>query len=568
MRRVRLADLERGSLCILCEACQPWADDCPYSNVPSEEFNGGDDPVASSSSLVFTYDQIADQLTNDFWGGSDRAFDTGPNNTIYVDITGLTAAGQAAALQALDSWSLISGITFVEVNSDTPPNTTFEENIDASENTSTFYSMNVGDDFLGTLSSGADRDNVAITLTAGQTITIQLSGEGSGGTPDPYLWLQNSAGTVIAQNDDAVGRDSALTYQVQSSGTYYIQAGSFNNANPGDYRISVREDGQVADIIFDDENSGAYASSSVSGGVIRSAFINVDPNWAGGSARTDGYFFQTYIHEIGHALGLGHAGNYNGGATYGADNDYANDSWQASVMSYFHQSENSTIDASFAYVITPQVADILAIQNLYGVADVLVGDTTYGDGANSGTYLDTALSLSNPVSFTVLDTGGTDTFDFSSYSAHQVMDLREEAFSDLAGLDGNIGIARGTVIENGLTGTGNDTITGNDANNGLSAGFGTDVVDGGAGHDAIRGGSGNDFLGGDTGFDFIEGGTGNNEINGGADGDLLIGDNVSLDMLLMIYPTWTPPSNAQALLNDGNYAELWADILDDQGLIA
>ena len=122
------------------------------------------------------------------------------------------------------------------------------------------------------------------------------------------------------------------------------------------------------------------------------------------------------------------------------------------------------------------------------------------------------------------------------------------------------------MIENGLTGSGNDTIIGNDADNGLSAGFGTDTIDGGAGNDAIRGGSGNDDLDGESGFDLVEGGTGNNVIDGGADADLLIGDDVTLAMLTMIYPTWSPPSNAQTLLDYGDYATLWEDIIDDVGI--
>ena len=77
------------------------------------------------------------------------------------------------------------------------------------------------------------------------------------------------------------------------------------------------------DIPFDDNQSGAFAGGTWSGGLITSMRVNVSTSWLASYGTTiDSYSFQTYVHEIGHALGLGHGGPYNGSASYGLDNLY------------------------------------------------------------------------------------------------------------------------------------------------------------------------------------------------------------------------------------------------------
>lgn len=295
--------------------------------------------------------------------------------------------------------------------------------------------------------------------------------------------------------------------------------------------------GTGADIYFDDDQSGAYSGSATSGNTIQRSIVNVSTDWiAGDGIDLNSYSFQTYIHEIGHALGLGHAGNYNGTGGYeedgSGDNHYLNDSWQVSIMSYFAQFQNTAIDASFAYVMTPMIADILAIQNLYGVPMLRTGDTTYGENSNAGGYYNTAFT--DNVTFTIVDSGGIDTIDFASVSADQTVTLASEGISDVNGLTGNMIIARDTVIENFFSGSGDDYIVGNDANNLLKGGAGNDEIFGGdgddllkgqQGHDIIEGGNGADRIYAAPGSDTVNAGDGNDFVSGGAGGDTINGGN-------------------------------------------
>jgi serralysin len=287
--------------------------------------------------------------------------------------------------------------------------------------------------------------------------------------------------------------------------------------------VEVSTGGTNADIIFDDADpSGAYSQSVISGGSIVTSYVNIPTIWLTYYGTSiDSYAYQTYLHEIGHALGLGHAGDYNGAATYPNDALYANDSWQATVMSYFSPYwDNTYIDASDGFAITPMIADIVAIQNLYGPpGDTRLGDTTYGDGNNTGNAI---FGLTGTSLLTIYDSGGTDTINLASRANAQRLDLTPESISDINGRIGNLSIARGTVIENAVTGAGNDTIIGNSAANLLIAGGGNDDLFGDGGNDRLEGGDGADSIDGGDGDDELLGQSGNDTLMGG-EGD----DNIS-----------------------------------------
>ncbi|XVE12725.1 MAG: hypothetical protein HCA05_27115 (plasmid) [Dolichospermum sp. DET68] len=123
------------------------------------------------------------------------------------------------------------------------------------------------------------------------------------------------------------------------------------------------------------------------------------------------------------------------------------------------------------------------------------GNNILAGGSGNDTY---AFNASTPLgSDTIqeISTGGNDTISFSGTTTDVRLNLgvitTQTVNSNL-----KLTLSANNVIENIVTGSGNDRLIGNSLNNNLNGGSGNDVLTGRSGADILTGGAGNDILSG------------------------------------------------------------------------
>ena len=333
-----------------------------------------------------------------------------------------------------------------------------------------------------------------------------------------------------------LGADRVLTYNAMAldstaQGMVHSALALWSNiANIGFAAATT----DAAQIVFGDDMQGAFTDFDDFRAGTGPVQINISADWLARNGAN--YTFSTFVHEIGHALGLGHPGIYNfeessDPIAFHTHADWQTDSVQRTIMSYFYQEENPYDPLENATPLTPMVDDIAAIQQIWGrPADnsgPTGGNTVWGydstiSGALGISIADFMVAVDDRrapdgdgMTLTIYDTGGTDTLNLADYFGSAQIDLTPGALSFIGTYQITVATDISTWIENAVGTAQGDVIRGNARANTLTAGAGNDSVLGGSGADSLLGGAGHDTLYGGAGADLLQGDVGSDHLVAG-----------------------------------------------------
>jgi hypothetical protein len=259
--------------------------------------------------------------------GGDLPADTSTTGTIAVggSATGTRSSGADEDWFAVD---LDQGTTYTFIMLRSGDNPHEDPFLYLYNSSGTLITSNDDIEIDGDTSVGENR-NSFITFTATETGTVYLGAGGyespSGdfistgdytlyvevGADRPDFTLQESAFFLTSQFDNkSTWNKTALTYDISalSAGAQTLALAAMAEWASVSGLTFTQATG-AADITYNENQAAdggaqAFASSTESNGTITSVTVTVSDNWSG-DYTFNSYRYQTYLHEVGYALGLG-----------------------------------------------------------------------------------------------------------------------------------------------------------------------------------------------------------------------------------------------------------------------
>uniref|UniRef100_UPI00257C3643 pre-peptidase C-terminal domain-containing protein n=1 Tax=Oceanithermus sp. TaxID=2268145 RepID=UPI00257C3643 len=190
--------------------------------------------IDSNGTTVIDQNDSNQSFSSDAW----LSYTANSTKTVYILVEDASGTSSPFNVYALDIASPL--VSELGPNGSATVNGTTISNVD----TTNAQSVDLGSAVNASIDPAGDDDIFMVSLTANTTLVVDVETVNSG-EPDTMLAVYDSAGNMVAFNDDFTGRESRLEFTPSADGTYYVLVTSWDgdgeDGTTGNYILSLTE---------------------------------------------------------------------------------------------------------------------------------------------------------------------------------------------------------------------------------------------------------------------------------------------------------------------------------------